>query len=92
MRNGHHLPASGSIDQALPRARPLTELRRGQRASLHHTDLCPADCEMLSSMGLTDRCEIRLCKVGEPCILQVRATRLGIARSLASRILVKASG
>jgi Fe2+ transport system protein FeoA len=39
-------------------------------------------------MGLTDRCELRVCKVGEPCIVQVNETRVGISSRLAREIIV----
>ena len=43
-------------------------------------------------MGLTDQCEIRVCQGGEPCIVQVHATRLGLSASVASRLLVTPIG
>jgi len=43
----------------------------------------------LNAMGLTDRCELRVCQIGEPCIVQVKSTRLGISRSLAGKIMVE---
>ncbi|MFO0873012.1 MAG: hypothetical protein U0575_03455 [Phycisphaerales bacterium] len=39
-------------------------------------------------MGLTEQCEIRVCKVGEPCIVQVNETRLGISAKTCARVLV----
>jgi Fe2+ transport system protein FeoA len=39
-------------------------------------------------MGLTEQCEIRVCQSGEPCIVQVHATRLGLSAALARSILV----
>ncbi|HMN95030.1 MAG TPA: FeoA family protein [Phycisphaerales bacterium] len=67
---------------------PLAQLRPGDRARLHAEGLRCDQCELLNAMGLTDRCEIRVCKVGEPCIVQVAQTRLGISKRLASEILV----
>lgn len=67
---------------------PLSRLRDGDRGWLHMTNLCCEDCELLNAMGLTDRCEIRVCQGGEPCIVQVNSTRLGIAASLARNIMV----
>jgi Fe2+ transport system protein FeoA len=46
------------------------------------------DCELLQAMGLTEQCEIRVCQSGEPCIVQVHATRLGLSAALARSILV----
>jgi hypothetical protein len=47
------------------------------------------DCELLGAMGLTDRCRLRICRVGEPCIIQVAATRLGLSRVMAGKIMVQ---
>lgn len=68
---------------------PLAQLRDGDRARLHASNLCCEDCDLLNAMGLTDQCELRVCRVGEPCIVQVNSTRLGIAAHLAGRIMVE---
>jgi Fe2+ transport system protein FeoA len=67
---------------------PLSQLKTGDRARLHATGLKCDSCDLLNAMGLTDQCEIRVCKQGEPCIVQVRETRLGISGRLAREILV----
>lgn len=67
---------------------PLTSLRGGERGRLHAASLCCEDCDLLRAMGMTDQCELRVCQAGEPCIVQVHSTRLGIAASLAKCILV----
>lgn len=61
-------------------------------ARLHGSDLSAHDCALLRALGLTDRCVLRICKVGEPCIVQVRATRIGLSRSVANGILVVPEG
>lgn len=68
---------------------PLSCLRDGDRGWLHMTNLCCDDCELLNAMGLTELCEIRVCRMGEPCIVQVNSTRLGLAAALARNILVR---
>ena len=40
----------------------------------------------LRALGLTDACELRLCKAGEPCIVQVRSTRIGLSGEVARGI------
>ena len=70
----------------------LSALLPGQIARLHGADLTPQDCALLGALGLTDRCVMRVCKVGEPCIVQVRATRIGLARAVADSILVVPQG
>jgi Fe2+ transport system protein FeoA len=42
---------------------------------------------MLEALGLTDHCLVRVCKTGEPFIVQVSTTRIGLAESVADRIL-----
>ena len=67
---------------------PLTRLETGRRARLHQADVDDATRRYLRAVGLTAASEFRLCKAGEPCIIQVRATRIGLSKLLASRILV----
>jgi Fe2+ transport system protein FeoA len=77
---------------AAPTPIRLSELTEGQVARLHGSDLNPHDCALLRALGLTDRCVMRICKVGEPCIVQVRATRIGLSRAVAQGILVVPEG
>ena len=67
---------------------PLTRLETGRRARLHQADVDDATRRYLRAVGLTAASEFRLCKAGEPCIIQVRATRIGLSKLLAGRILV----
>lgn len=67
---------------------PLSRLRDGDRGWLHTANLCCEDCELLNAMGLTKHCEIRVCQRGEPCIVQVNSTRLGLSAVLARNIMV----
>jgi Fe2+ transport system protein FeoA len=70
----------------------LSQLAAGQTARLHEALLLPQDCALLRALGLTDRCLLRICKVGEPCIVQVRSTRIGLSRSVADGIFVVPQG
>jgi Fe2+ transport system protein FeoA len=67
---------------------PLSALHGGATGRLHAAQLACDDCELLNAMGLTDQCEIRVCRAGEPCIVQVHGTRLGLAAALAKRIFI----
>lgn len=67
---------------------PLTRLKAGGRARMHQADVDSSTRRYLCAVGLTDACELRLCKAGEPCIVQVRTTRIGLSTLLAGRILV----
>jgi Fe2+ transport system protein FeoA len=66
----------------------LCELAIGQTARLHRAELDHSVAHFLRALGLTDSSEFRLCKAGEPCIIQVRSTRIGLSPSVARRIFV----
>jgi hypothetical protein len=56
-------------------------------ATLHEV----RDLEMqpfLRALGLTAACRLRLCKAGDPCIIQVHATRIGVSRAVAECLFV----
>jgi Fe2+ transport system protein FeoA len=76
------------MKQTASRLVPLTALRDGDRGRLNTAGLCCDDCDLLNALGLTDQCNLRVCRAGEPCIIQVHATRVGIAVALASKIMV----
>jgi Fe2+ transport system protein FeoA len=67
---------------------PLCQLRPGDRARVHTQDLHCDDCELLRAMGMTEQCTLRVCRGGEPCIIEVSGTRLGLSRAMARRIMV----
>ena len=70
----------------------LSDLTAGQTARMHCAALSPQDCALLRAIGLTDHCMLRICKVGEPCIVEVRATRIGLSRAVADGIMVEPQG
>jgi Fe2+ transport system protein FeoA len=71
-----------------PAAIRLSTLAPGRTARLHAAELSPQDCALLRALGMTDRCRLRICKVGEPCIVEVQSTRIGLSRAVADGILV----
>ena len=68
---------------------PLAQLAGGQRCRVATMDLNPDEARLLEAMGLTERCELCVCRPGEPCIVRINSTRLGLAGSLARRIVVR---
>lgn len=66
----------------------LTRLRAGDHGRLHATRLVVEDREMLRALGLAESSRFRVCKAGDPWILQVGSTRVGISDVVAHRILV----
>lgn len=66
---------------------PLTTVSVGCMATLHEVR-DDASRGVLRSLGLTDHCQMRLCKVGDPCIVQVQSTRIGLSRVVAEHLFV----
>ena len=66
---------------------PLTAVPVGCQATLHEVRDA-ASKPVLRSLGLTDDCVLRLCKVGDPCIVQVRSTRIGLSNTVARCLFV----
>jgi hypothetical protein len=78
----------------------LTGLLPGQTAVVRATDLEAGDADLLRAMGLRLSARVRLCRLGEPCIVEVMGggescdrkggcvCRIGLARPLAEKVLV----
>lgn len=91
--------ASSEPASCCPPAAPLlrlalSQLRRGQSGTVRVADLADADAAMLGAMGLSCNAKVRLCRAGEPCIVNVTTgrgsgCRIGLARPLAERIMVE---
>lgn len=47
-----------------------------------------ADAALLRAMGLREGLPIRVCRTGEPCIVEVDGTRLGIAKDISVQVQV----
>lgn len=43
---------------------------------------------VLASLGLTNGARLRICRLGDPCIIQVRSTRIGLSKVVAQSIYV----
>lgn len=79
---------SSSADSG-PSTVALSSLEVGQRASLRGSRVAPEDARLLSALGLETGAEFRLCKKGGPWIVQVGATRIGLAPEIARRLMVQ---
>jgi Fe2+ transport system protein FeoA len=66
----------------------LTQLTDGAVARFDRAEVAEDDHALLRALGLTSHSVVRICKAGEPCIVQVRATRIGLSRVVADGILV----
>lgn len=83
----------------------LTRLKVGQIGVVCETCMDKRDAAMLRAMGLRPRARVRVCRVGEPLIVEVMGAglcepnacakptactcRIGLARALAERVLLE---
>ena len=68
---------------------PLTDLPVDAQAQLRVSELDNHSRALLRALGLIDGSNLRVCKQGEPFIIQVRATRIGMSRRVAAALLVE---
>ena len=69
-------------------SRRLTDLDVGEWGRMVDATIDPESRSLLQALGLTDNSRLRVCKRGEPCVVQVRATRIGISSRIAQHITV----
>lgn len=70
------------------RAFRLADVPVGFTARLHEMQLDGESRSLLRALGLTDASMLRVCKQGEPCVVQVRTTRIGISGRIARHVFV----
>lgn len=71
---------------------PLTRVRPGQSGVV--CAVGDDDLRVLGPMGLRERSSVRVCRGGEPCIVEVGCApgmcrRIGLSRAVASRVMVR---
>jgi Fe2+ transport system protein FeoA len=66
---------------------PLLAVRPGAMACVHEIR-DPEARTVLRSLGLIGNSRLRLCKIGDPCIIKVGATRIGLSRTVAGALFV----
>jgi Fe2+ transport system protein FeoA len=67
----------------------LSTLPTGERARLvERNHLATDEACLLAALGLSEGSDFVVRSGGDPCIVDVRATRIGLAKSIASRLLV----
>ena len=81
--------SSGSDGNSGSDARvPLSELPAGASATIDlegsEERLEAEDRQVLRAMGFAHRATVRICRQGEPCIVEVESARVGLARVLAA--------
>lgn len=86
------LPIAVPIAKPAPALVRLCDLPAGGIARLDRRELAEGEACLLAAMGLTEGCRLVMRSCGDPCIVEVRSTRIGLARSVASRLLVSPAG
>jgi len=82
-----HGAAPSSATSAPSSTIALTDLKPGAEAELDQIR-DPRSRAVLSSLGLTGGARLRLCRLGDPCIIQVRSTRIGLSKVVAESVYV----
>lgn len=86
-----------------PNTSALTSMLPGQTAVVRETRMDARDAALLRAMGLRPNATVRLCRLGEPCIVEVLTgsneggcngpagcwCRIGLARPLANAVVVE---
>ena len=70
----------------------MSSLRTGAVGRVHASQLDEESVSLLRALGLSVSRRFRLCKTGEPCIMEVGGTRVGVSKAVAARILVVPDG
>jgi Fe2+ transport system protein FeoA len=79
---------NGKIPARLPVLQRLADLPVGSTARLSCKELSEGEACLLAAMGMTEGCRLKVRTSGDPCIVEVRSTRIGLARSVAVRLVV----
>ena len=82
----------GKIPARLPVLQRLADLPVGSTARLSCRELSEGEACLLAAMGMTEGCRLKVRTTGDPCIVEVRSTRIGLARSVAIRLVVASAG
>lgn len=76
--------------------RSLAQQTRGAEGRICCEGLSTDDAALLRAMGLRESARVRVCRVGEPCIVEVMGScgdgcRIGLAGPLAKRVTLRSS-
>jgi Fe2+ transport system protein FeoA len=72
-----------------PESVSLSELDAGHSGRLDAPEVADGERGLLAAMGLSAGCHVVVRQNGDPCIVEVRSTRIGLARRLAQRLRVR---
>jgi Fe2+ transport system protein FeoA len=88
-KNGRAGEGDVTPSRALAGARPLSELPVGACGRVVSVELSAVDRERLEVMGLCSGRTLRVVKAGDPLIVRVLGSRIGLAAALAAGVRVR---
>jgi len=68
---------------------PLPQLRLGQCAVVHHVDLDENSDKRLRTLGICPGRRVWMVRKGDPMVVKVMGTRIGLAKELAQGVTVE---
>jgi Fe2+ transport system protein FeoA len=82
------MPERNGKTPMLPALQRVADLPAGSVVRLSCRELSQGEACLLAAMGMTEGCRLTVRTSGDPCIVEVRSTRIGLARSVAARLFV----
>lgn len=92
IRPSWSMPSSATAFEAVERdssVRPLVDLQPGDNGVVHQILAPEPDASRLKAMGLCQGRRLQLVKAGDPLIVRVLGTRIGLSARLARFVLVQ---
>lgn len=93
--NGHINNQAAPTVNGSVQTLPLSQCRPGLTGVVYEARLDPKDGELLRAMGLRPHARVRVCRLGEPCIVEIFAScgggcscRIGLSLPLARLVMI----
>ena len=83
------MPDSPPAEEERTHLVPLNDLIQGQCGLIRHLDLANNDDKRLRTLGICPGRRVWLVRRGDPMVLKVMGTRIGLAGELAQRVTVE---
>jgi Fe2+ transport system protein FeoA len=71
--------------------RPLSEVLVGESVEVVEQELAGEEAGLLSALGIVRGSRLVMRASGDPCIVEIRSARVGIARRVAARVVVRST-
>ncbi|MGB5889000.1 MAG: FeoA family protein [Thermoanaerobaculia bacterium] len=84
--------ATAAVSPSLEEVIPLDRVEAGHCGLVHEVRAGEAEIEQLQAMGVCAGRKVMLVKTGDPMILKVLGSRIGVSARLASQVMVLPCG